>query len=73
MNSTISLRVRLRRLEDQKCSNGVVGFVEPGVEPERWSDQAAQLHAKGYRVVYVAHIPKRDATARRDPDATTAR
>lgn len=73
MNSAIGLRVRLRRLEDEKCSNGVVGFIESHDEPGRWRDQAAELHAKGYRVVYVAHIPKRDATARREPDATAAR
>ena len=73
MNASIKLRSRLHRLEEQKGVTGVAGFVASNVDTSSWRQRVTDLHALGYRVVYVAHIPKRDATARREPDATTAR
>jgi len=59
MSAAVGLRSRLQRLEAQKCGHGVAGFVAPLVDLHGGSHRAADLHAKGYPVVYVARIPGR--------------
>ena len=65
MNSSLGLRSRVLRLEDQTASAGVAGIVSTRggsydpAEQKRLREGIAALHKAGHSVVYVAHLALR--------------